>query len=153
MKEYALERSQLVPRPVEETFRFFGDPRNLEAITPPWLGFRIVQAPDALQEGSLIDYRLRLAGWPIRWRTEITGWSPPHSFTDEQIAGPYPLWQHTHTLTEDAGGTLMHDHVRYGVPGGPLAPVVHVVVRRALEAIFDYRRDALARILTADNRR
>ena len=41
-----------------EAFAFFADPRNLEAITPPWLGFRILEAPATLEQGSLLGYRL-----------------------------------------------------------------------------------------------
>lgn len=147
-REYLLEREQRIPLPIDETFAFFAAARNLEAITPGWLRFRILEAPDELRQGSLLEYRLRLFGWPIRWRTEISRWSPPRSFTDRQIAGPYPLWEHRHTLEEVAGGTIVRDRVRYRVPGGPLAPLVQPVVRIWLDAIFDYRRDALARLLT-----
>jgi ligand-binding SRPBCC domain-containing protein len=84
-----LERSQLVPVDVDEAFAFFADAWNLEAITPPWLRFRIVEAPKTLEQGSLLEYRLRLFGVPIRWRTEIVEWQPPFGFTDVQLSGPY----------------------------------------------------------------
>ena len=64
-----LERSQVVPVGVDEAFAFFADAGNLEAITPPWLRFRILEAPRTLERGSLLAYRLRLFGLPIRWRT------------------------------------------------------------------------------------
>ena len=53
-----IERSQVVPVEIDEAFAFFADPRNLEAITPPWLGFRILEAPATLEQGSLLGYRL-----------------------------------------------------------------------------------------------
>ena len=43
MTSLELQRTQLVPRDLDETFAFFADPRNLEAITPPWLHFRILE--------------------------------------------------------------------------------------------------------------
>ena len=46
--------------------------------------------------GTLIEYRLRLHGIPIRWRTKIVVWEPPHRFVDVQLSGPYRLWHHTH---------------------------------------------------------
>ena len=70
-RDFALERTQVLPRPREEVFAFFADPWNLEAITPRWLEFAIVEAPARLARGSLLRYRLRLFGVPIRWRTEI----------------------------------------------------------------------------------
>ena len=96
--EYALVRTQVVRVPPEEAFAFFADPGNLEAITPPWLRFRIVEATTRLEGGSHLRYRLRLVGVPIRWHTEIVAWHPPRSFTDPQLSGHYPLWEHTHRL-------------------------------------------------------
>jgi ligand-binding SRPBCC domain-containing protein len=145
---FALDRTQLIPRPLEETFGFFADPWNLEAITPPWLRFRIVEAPDTVARGSVLRYRLRLFGVRIHWRTEISDWRPPRTFTDVQVSGPYPLWEHTHRFTRVGRVTEMHDHVRYRVPGGPLAPLVQrAAVGVWLERIFDYRADRLRALL------
>jgi len=137
-----------VPRTVDETFAFFSSPANLEALTPGWLRFRIVSAPAQLEAGSRLRYRLRLFGVPIRWLTEITAWHPPRAFTDLQLAGPYPLWEHSHRFTAVEGGTEIYDVVRYRVPGGALAPLVNrLFVARWLDEIFDYRRDRLAELL------
>jgi ligand-binding SRPBCC domain-containing protein len=161
-REIALERTQVLARPPGEVFAFFSEARNLEAITPPWLRFRIVEAPERLERGSLLRYRLRLFYVPFSWRTEIVAWKPPRAgraaaplrawatFTDVQRAGPYPLWEHTHRFSSVEGGTEVYDHVRYRVPGGPLAPLVQrLFVGRRLDEIFDYRRDRLAELLGA----
>ncbi len=140
-----LERTQVVPRGLEETFAFFAEPRNLEAITPPWLHFRILAAPERLGRGGLLRYRLRLYGVPVRWLTEIHVWSPPRSFADRQLRGPYLLWEHTHRFATVAEGTEIYDHVRYAVPGGPLGP--RRLVRRLVEEIFDYRAVRLRELL------
>ena len=145
MSDLELERIQLVPRGLDETFSFFADPRNLEAITPPWLHFRILDAPERLERGSYLSYRLRLYGVPVRWLTEIETWEPPRSFSDRQLRGPYRLWLHTHRFTEAPGGTEIYDNVRYRVPGGPLAPTGFV--RRLVTEIFDYRAAQLGRLL------
>jgi ligand-binding SRPBCC domain-containing protein len=146
--EYSLERSQVVGAGLEQAFDFFADPRNLEAITPPWLRFRIVEAPTRLERGSRLRYRLRIFRAPIRWQTEIVAWQPPRSFTDLQLSGPYPLWEHTHRLSPAPGGTEIFDLVRYRTPGGPLAPLVRrLVVRRWLDEIFDYRAARLRELL------
>jgi hypothetical protein len=146
--DLALERTQIVGAAPDEAFAFFADPWNLEAITPPWLRFRIVEAPARLRQGSLLSYRLRLFGVPVSWRTEIAEWQPPRSFRDVQLSGPYPLWEHTHRLAPAHGGTEIYDHVRYRLRGGPLAPLVQsLAVGRWLEEIFDYRAVRVAEVL------
>ena len=135
-----LERSQVVPVDVDKAFAFFADAWNLEKITPPWLRFRIYEAPPMLKLGSLLEYRLGLFGMPIRWRTEIVEWRPPFGFTDVQLTGPYRHWEHTHRLRRVDGGTEIYDHVVYRLPYEPLASLIApATVRPWLAAIFDYR--------------
>lgn len=151
MAEHLLERSQVVRSPLEDTYDFFADPRNLEAITPAWLQFRIVEAPERLERGSLLRYRLRLFGVPIGWRTEITEWNPPRGFTDTQLRGPYRVWVHEHRLEPAGTGTLVRDRIRYRIPLGPLGLVLnHILVRRWLTRIFDFRAQRMAELLTRE---
>jgi ligand-binding SRPBCC domain-containing protein len=135
-----------LPRPRPEVFAFFAEARNLESITPPWLRFEVLTpAPIVMQTGTLIDYRLRLHGLPLRWRTEITLWEPPVRFADTQLRGPYRRWVHTHTFEERDGGTLCRDDVEYAVPGGAL--VERLFVRRDVERIFAHRQEVMRRLL------
>lgn len=100
-----------------------------------------------MRRGALIDYRLRIHGLPLRWRSEITAWDPPRRFVDEQRRGPYRLWRHTHTFTEGVGGTIVHDRVRYAVLGGIL--IHKLLVERDVRTIFAYREKALREIFGA----
>ena len=149
MRFHLLQREQWLPRPQHEVFAFFADARNLEAITPPWLGFRVVTPePIEMREGAVIDYRLRLRGVPVAWHTRIDAWEPPHRFVDRQVRGPYRHWHHTHAFSADAYGTSMRDTVRYALPLGPLGALAHAAfVRRDLERIFDFRHAEVARRL------
>jgi len=144
-RAYRLESSMTIARPRAEIFPFFADAANLADITPPWLAFRILTPqPLTIGVGTLIDYALRLHGIPIRWRTAITAWEPPERFVDEQVAGPYRLWQHEHRFEERDGVTLALDVVRYRPRGGPLAaPLVGHDLRR----IFAFRQAAIARLM------
>jgi ligand-binding SRPBCC domain-containing protein len=145
MREFTLQTELWLPRPRTEVFPFFSDARNLEAITPPWLNFEVLTpAPIKMQPGTLIDYRIRVHGFPIRWRTEITAWDPPHRFVDVQLRGPYTLWHHTHTFKEHDGGTLCLDRVRYRPRGGAL--INWLFVRRDVERIFQYRQQCLLEV-------
>jgi ligand-binding SRPBCC domain-containing protein len=141
IREFIAE--QTLPRPIAEVFPFFSDAGNLEALTPPWVHFHILTPrPIEMRVGTLIDYRLRIHGVPVRWRSEITVWEPPHRFVDEQRRGPYRLWRHEHVFEPRDGGTLCRDHVQYAVPFDFLTH--RWLVRPDIERIFAFRHEQLA---------
>lgn len=144
-----LHRSQVVARPLDRVFPFFERPENLALITPPSLGFRVLTpSPVPMAEGALIDYRIRLAGLPVRWRTVISAYQPPHYFVDEQVRGPYAYWRHEHRFEEVRGGTRFVDDVFYRLPALPpgAGPMVHALfVAPYLDRIFAYRADVYRR--------
>lgn len=146
MRTFIHESRQNFDTSAAELFPFFAEAQNLERITPPWLRFEVLTPPPiTMREGALIDYRLHWRSLPIRWRTEITAWQPPHRFVDEQIRGPYRLWRHEHIFVEGSGSTMMTDRVEYAVPGGAL--IQRLFVGRDVERIFGYRRRVLAELL------
>jgi ligand-binding SRPBCC domain-containing protein len=146
MKSFVLEREQWVPRPLDEVFAFFSRPENLQLITPPWLHFAMVETPRELTVGSLIRYRLRVHGVPIRWASEITVWNPPHGFVDRQLSGPYALWNHEHRFASLNGGTTMQDRVRWALPLAWAGMLVYGIVKRDVEKIFDFRAQKMKEI-------
>jgi ligand-binding SRPBCC domain-containing protein len=142
---YRLRTAQTLPAPPADVFPFFADAANLEAITPPFLRFRILtRLPVSMRAGALLDYRLRLHGVPIAWHTQITVWQPPRRFVDEQLRGPYAVWRHEHrfTATADRRGTHVTDEVLYAHRGGAIAN--RLLVAPDLERIFRYRQERLA---------
>lgn len=148
MKTFTLERSTVLPYPRERVFDFFAEAKNLEDLTPPWLRFRILTPrPIRMCEGALIDYRLRVHGIPLSWRSEITVWEPPYRFVDEQRRGPYREWVHTHTFEPHPAGTRIADEVRYRLPLWPAGELAHPVVRAQLGRIFGFRGEAIRQAL------
>jgi ligand-binding SRPBCC domain-containing protein len=143
---YQLERTQLIERTIDDVFAFHCDAQNLEAITPPFLGFHILTPmPVKMEVGARIDYALSLFGVPIRWTTRITAWEPGVRFVDEQESGPYAFWRHTHEFEPHGSGTLVHDVVEYELPLGALGRAAHAIfVERTLHRIFDFRAHATA---------
>ena len=144
MKLREFQTELWLPLPPEDVFPFFADAANLDAITPPWLHFHIVTpGPIAMRTGAVIDYRLRMRGIPLRWRTRIGAWEPPHRFVDEQIRGPYRRWVHEHRFEARDGGTRVRDVVSYAVPFDFIAH--RWLVRPDVERIFRYRAESLRR--------
>ena len=146
MRVHLLERSQRVEVPVDRAFAFYADARNLEPLTPPWLHFEVTTPrPISMASGTLLDYRLgctasRSAGGP----GSIPGSHRPASPTPGH--GPLrALGAHPHLRARRRERTIIRDQVRYAIPFGPLGTLAHrLFVRRDLERIFDYRRDAVA---------
>jgi len=142
MKTHSFKTEIWLPRPIVDVFPFFADARNLQEITPPWLRFSVLTPGEIpMRVGALIDYKLRVHGASLGWRSEITVWEPPRRFVDEQRRGPYRLWVHEHSFVERNGGTLVTDDVRYAVPGGAL--VNKLFVARDVERIFEFRKTRL----------
>ncbi len=146
MKYYELDVEQFIDQPVEKVFEFFSRPENLEEITPPRLGFTIMTpSPIPMEKGSLIDYTIRILGFPVHWRTLITSYDPPHGFVDEQIKGPYVLWHHRHSFKKENRGTIIRDTVRYAVPLGIIGRFLNLIwIRKDLKDIFAHRRKFIA---------
>ncbi len=147
MKVHVLEQTQVVTASLDEVFPFFARPENLGEITPTSMGFQVLTpSPIVMKEGAIIDYVVRVGGLPMRWRTLVTNYQPPHRFVDELLLGPYSFWHHTHTFRATAdGGTELGDVVRYAMPLGPLGDLAHALaVRRQLAGIFTHRRAVIA---------
>ena len=152
---WRLRAQQTVSMPPAEVFPFFSAADNLARLTPPELGFNILTpTPILMRAGAVIDYRIRLWGLPLRWRTLISAWRPPVEFMDEQVKGPYAQWIHRHRFTPTPnGGTLIEDEVQFRLPLGPLGAIAAPLVRRQLRWIFGYRRRAIAESFSGRGRR
>lgn len=139
---FRLSAVQFLPYPREKVFAFFSDAFNLQILTPSWLHFTVLTPPPIkISRSTLIDYKLRLRGIPIRWQSCISVWEPPLRFVDEETRGPYKRWHHEHVFEEIDGGTLCHDRVDYEVYGGRL--INSLLVQPDVLKIFSFRQQKL----------
>jgi ligand-binding SRPBCC domain-containing protein len=146
---YCLRQKQILPISRSVLWDFVSSPENLNRITPPEMGFQIIgEASKQIASGDFIEYRVKVPVLGrISWLTEIKYVENGFSFVDEQRVGPYKLWIHHHRLLEVEGGTSMTDEIRYVLPFGHLGKISHCLfVRRNLESIFRFRRQALEEI-------
>ena len=146
---HSLRTEITLPLPREEVFAFFAKAENLQKITPKELGFSIMTPlPIDMRQDTVIDYRIKLNGLPMRWRTLIPVWDPPHEFVDEQIKGPYKTWIHRHTFEEvGPSETKIIDYVRYELPFTPLGDLVYPLIKRQVEGIFEHRNRVIPELL------
>lgn len=147
MHVYRLQRKQILPTSLDAAWDFLCRPEHLRDLTPPGVGLTVTSdLPDRMYPGLIITYRLGLYSmFYFNWVTEITQAEPLSYFIDEQRSGPYRFWHHEHRLRSVEGGVEMKDLIHYALPFGLLGRMVHAaIVKNQLNAIFDYRREALA---------
>lgn len=143
MKIYTMHTKQNLPITLKEAWNFLSDPKNLQTITPDYMGFEIQSGADRpMFPGQIIQYKVSpVAGIKMGWVTEITHVKHLEYFVDEQRFGPYALWHHKHFIKEIPGGVEMEDIVDYKVPMGILGQLVHpFLVIPKLKEIFEYRQ-------------
>ncbi|MGD1978711.1 MAG: SRPBCC family protein [Akkermansiaceae bacterium] len=146
MKVHTLTQEQSLPITLEEAWSFFSSPRNLEEMTPPGMGFRIVSLPsETLYEGEIIQYSVKaFPGVWIPWISEIKAVREGDSFVDDQISGPFKFWHHRHSFEDVNGGTVVKDLVNYSIGFGPFGEIARALfVKKQLEEMFRFRRSRL----------
>ena len=141
-----LKQEQLLHISLDEAWRFFSTPKNLNEITPNDMVFEIIsELPDVMYEGLLINYRLKpLLNISINWCTEITHIKENEYFVDEQRIGPYKLWHHEHHFKVVQGGVIMTDLLYYDIGLSIFGWIAgKLFVHRRVKAIFSFRHKTL----------
>ncbi|MFY7878481.1 MAG: SRPBCC family protein [Lacibacter sp.] len=142
-RTFSIQTIQRIPVSIETAWEFFSNPANLQEITPPHLGFRIISKyhGEKMYPGQIIEYKVRpLFNIPLYWMTEITHVETGRFFVDEQRYGPYDMWHHQHHFKSVEGGVEMTDIVHYKIPFGFLGNWAHALfIKQQLQTIFNYR--------------
>lgn len=149
MKLYTLHRKQNLPISRDQAWEFFSNPRNLSLITPPELNLKPVsELPERMYPGMIVVYRVKpFAGIGVNWVTEITHVHEPNFFVDEQRFGPYRFWHHQHHFRAIKNGVETEDLVHYALPFGVFGRIARaLVVRKQLDRIFEFRREAMRKM-------
>jgi len=89
-----------------------------------------------------------------RWTAAITEFSLNEYFCDVQKQGPFCRWQHRHSFDAKTiggrDGTLIRDAVEYEVGFGVVGRVLETLLfQRMLRSTFEYRKEAVERLLTS----
>lgn len=152
---YQLQKRIFVKAPLSEVWDFFSSPANLKKITPPSMGFDIIQGGEgSMYPGQIISYKVKpMLNIPAFWVTEITHVVDKQYFVDEQRIGPYRMWHHEHHFVEVEGGVEITDIVSYVLPLGFLGKIAHFLfVGHKLEHIFAFRSRAIAQYFEVEDR-
>ena len=150
-RDRILRAQQWLPVSRERLWAFVSSLHHMNHVIPPFIRFEVTTPhPKPLAPGVTYDYRLRLRGLAVRWRTLITQVDEPRSFADTQARGPYRSFLHEHFFEDETrdqvAGTMTRDVITYRPPGGPLAGLADLVVRRDLRLLFEHRHRRLAEL-------
>ena len=152
MAFYQLNYQQVIKSDMNTVWEFIANPRNLKTITPDYMGFDITseEVPEVMYEGMIISYKVSpFFNIKNDWVTEITRIRENEFFVDEQRIGPYVFWHHQHFFRQTDQGIDMRDKVTYSPPFGVLGAICNnLFIRKKLEDIFNYRKEAIEKLLS-----
>ena len=132
--------SSLIDAPVEKVWQFYERPDILELLTPPWQPVKVIRREGGLDIGAISEFRLSLAGIPVRWIATHIECQPNRLFVDEQTEGPMDSWVHRHEFKSENGKTRLTDAIAYEIPGGWLSEfILGWWVDSRLQDMFRYR--------------
>ncbi len=149
---YTLYSEKKIKATIEEAWSFFSKPKNLNALTPEDLNFKITSGnPKEFYQGKIITYKIKLLYiFGFNWTTEITKVEENNCFIDKQLFGPYKLWHHEHHFKDNNDGTItIIDKVKYKLYFYPISNLIHnLFVKKQLLHIFNYRSKKIQEIFS-----
>ena len=138
-----IKRTQLFKTDIDTLWEFISSPKNLQAITPKSMRFKITSdnKDEKMYPGMIISYKVApILSIPMTWVTEITQVKEHAFFIVNQVIGPYKLWHHQHIFTQTKEGILMEDIISYTPPFGIIGKIDNLLfIKRKVESIFDFR--------------
>lgn len=139
---YQLDATTEINAPLQKVWDFFSSPENLDAITPPEMGFQIMSGKgEKTFAGQMISYKIQIFPFiKSFWVTEITHYEMGDFFVDEQRFGPYAMWHHEHHFRDLGAITEMRDRVSYKLPFGVIGRLAAgKIIRKKVRDIFEFR--------------
>ena len=140
---YMLYREQVVHSGIDKVWDYFSTPKNLNAMTPRSLQFRIMSdLPEKMYLGQIIQYKVKAVPliWS-NWLTEIKYVEEGRKFVDEQRIGPYKLWFHEHIFIPlESNKVKIIDRVHYDIGFGIIGSILNALwIKKRLNDIFNFR--------------
>ncbi len=142
------ERSVVVSGPLDEVFDFLLRPQNVVRISPPEMGLNFVSAPEVVELGSLMEFKVLARGHVQHITHEITILDRPTRFVEKQVQGPFKQWVHEHAFEPTGDGVTIIDRISFQPPGGLIGLLVNEkTILDSLDDGFAHRHEQLQKIL------
>ncbi len=135
------ERRSRIEAPVQDLFQWHARPKAFQRLAPPWQPIRIVEKQGGITDGSRLVLEMKQGPFWRRWVATHRDYIEGKQFVDEQTAGPFARWVHTHQFFPDADKTsYLQDRVEYEPPFGLLGKfLAGGFIGRQVERTFKFR--------------
>jgi len=133
----------------ETAFDFLIRPSNIIQISPPETGLHFDAAPEILEVGSQLEFKIQGYGQVQAITHEITALNRPGSYVEQQISGPLKAWIHEHLFeSADSDSVEIIDKIEFEPPGGILGFMITAdKIHESLEDGFYHRHQQLKKLL------
>lgn len=133
-------RSRL-PVPADALFAWHARPGAFERLAPPWVRMEVARRTGGIQDGGELVMRIHGGPFGVTWRALHRDYVEGRQFVDEQVAGPFRRWVHTHRCIPDGpDASFLEDEIDWALPGGSVPEWLGASVARAsFERMFAFR--------------
>ncbi|GAB5441432.1 MAG: hypothetical protein Fues2KO_17810 [Fuerstiella sp.] len=123
---------------------YLGQTSNLLKTSDPELELEILNAPEEISEGAVIDFRISAYGFKQSMQHRYVEVSD-QEIVAEQTDGPARAWIHRQSLADNGNGSCtLTDRIDFEPPGGMLGFVMtEAKIRESIEDGMEHRYEVL----------
>ncbi len=127
---------------------YLGQTSNLPNISDPELQLEVLNAPDIVAEGTMIQFRVSAMGFKQRMEHRYVSVSETE-IVAEQTDGPTRSWTHRQMIDDHGDGSCtLTDEIEFEAPGGMLGFVMtDERITESIQESMEFRYEALQEIL------
>jgi len=141
-------RTEVLVSP-EILFDFIIRPANMQAIAPADTGMAIIEAPEVLETGSKLVFKVQAYGIVQQLEHEIVLVEHPRLLHEKMTKGPLPKWEHQYLVEPHGEGhAALTNKIEFEPPGGMLGMILTADrIMQQLEDGYAHRSEALKKAL------
>ncbi len=115
------EISVQLAAPASQVYEFFLNPYGRPLVSPPGTGMVIVNSPNPLHVGALLEFKVQGMGMVQTMTHEIIELEPNVVMFERQVKGPLKSFSHRHRFVENGPNQMtLFDEIEFDPPGGIL---------------------------------
>jgi ligand-binding SRPBCC domain-containing protein len=139
---------------IDRAFDFLLRPANAQKVSPPTVGLQFISAPEIVEVGSRLEFKIQAYGQVQKFVHEIIQVDRPDKIVEKQVQGLFSKWVHAHEFSTSASGeTTIIDRIEFEPPSGLLGFLL--TRKRILEELEDgyfHRHKQLRKLLESEER-